>query len=192
MATRGTLILVVGPSGAGKDTLIAGARERLEGDPRFVFPRRVITRDADAGGEDHIAVDVAAFERMRLEGAFALSWDAHGFSYGIPASIEEDLAAARHVVANVSRTVVRDAHNLYAPMRWISVTVDPASLRARLTARGRESSREVADRIHVALQEFDMAGTGLVLCNDSTVESGVDSFVRLIDVITNGVTDREG
>ena len=97
------LVAVVGPSGAGKDTLLAGARMRIGPDARFRFVRRSITRPASAGGEDHEPMDRDAFLRRRDAGGFALWWDAHGLLYGIVRDIEADLAAGRCVVANLSR-----------------------------------------------------------------------------------------
>ncbi len=55
------LVLVVGPSGAGKDTLIAKAHDALRDDLRFTFVRRVVTRNAVAALEDHTTMDEAAF-----------------------------------------------------------------------------------------------------------------------------------
>ena len=99
------LIAVVGPSGAGKDTLMAGARAALAQDARFRFVRRAITRPAEAGSEDHEALSEADFAARRAADGFALSWGAHGLHYGIPRDIEEDIAARRVVIANLSRAV---------------------------------------------------------------------------------------
>ena len=71
---KGTLFLVVGPSGAGKDTLLDGARQAIAGDDTYVFARRTITRPEDAGGEAHEAVDVSEFEHRIEAGGFLAHW----------------------------------------------------------------------------------------------------------------------
>ena len=97
--TNGSLVLVVGPSGAGKDSVLNGARAALADDDDFVFVRRTITRTSGAGGEDNVEVTPEAFAAAKATGAFALSWRAHDLDYGIPKSIEDDLRdfADRHV-----------------------------------------------------------------------------------------------
>ena len=96
------LILIVGPSGAGKDTLLNGARDALADDLRFRFVRRIITRPGDMGQEAHESATEQAFELRRQAGDFALTWRAHGLHYGIPAEISMDLARGR-VVIDVTR-----------------------------------------------------------------------------------------
>ncbi|MGQ3357242.1 MAG: hypothetical protein ACT6XS_21655, partial [Phreatobacter sp.] len=83
----GRLVLVVGPSGAGKDTLIAAARSRLASDEAVLFPRRIVTRPASAA-EDNVEADEATFARIAEAGGFALTWSAHGHRYGIPAVVD--------------------------------------------------------------------------------------------------------
>jgi len=63
----GRLVLIVGPSGAGKDSLIDYCRERLAGSDRVVFPRRIITREDAGGTEDHVTVSEDDFHRMVSE-----------------------------------------------------------------------------------------------------------------------------
>src|SRR6202040_1175469 len=108
------LVLVVGPSGAGKDTLLDAARQALADDPRFRCGRRVITRTAQAGGEAHESVPDAEFATRD----FALSWQAHGLRYGIPADIAADLQSGRVVVANISRGIITQAARRF-PVRVI-------------------------------------------------------------------------
>lgn len=143
---RGTLFLIVGSSGAGKDTLMLAARNALEADEHFIFPKRIVTREASAD-EDNTVLGLASFDAQERAGAFALSWRAHGNAYGVPRSIEACLERGEHVVINVSREVVADARTKYAPCKVVLVTARPDVLAARLKARGRESDAAVADRL---------------------------------------------
>ena len=165
------LVLVVGPSGAGKDSLLNGAKAAFVGDPRIHFVRRVITRAADPDGEGHEPVSQAEFEAR----AFALSWSAHGHSYGIPA---EAVLAARVVVVNVSRGTIAAAARRY-PVRVIEVTAPPAVLAARLAARGRESADDMARRLGRTAVTPDGVAVATVV-NDGTLADGVARFVGVL------------
>jgi phosphonate metabolism protein PhnN/1,5-bisphosphokinase (PRPP-forming) len=169
------LVLVVGPSGTGKDTLLDAASAALTDDPRFRFVRRVITRPAEAGGETHEAVTEAEFSTR----AFALAWQAHGLRYGIPADIAADLAVGRVVVANVSRGVIAEAVGLFA-VRVIEITAPPHILAARLATRGRESAAEVAARLARSVALPDGVPIETVL-NDATVEAGTARFLAALN-----------
>ncbi len=160
---RGTLHLVCGPSGVGKDTLIDAARAAR---PDLLVPRRVITRPAEAGGEAHDAADLPAFEAMEARGAFLLSWRAHGLAYGIPAEAGAALAAGRHVLANVSRSVVGEARRRAAPVRVLLVTAPAEALARRLAARGREAEAEIARRLARAELEGPTGPDVTTIVND--------------------------
>ena len=165
------LVLVVGPSGAGKDTLLAGAQAELGADARFRFVRRDITRPLEAGGEVHRAVSVAQFEAVREAGGYALSWGAHGLLYGIPADIGADVAAGVVVVANVSRGVIAEAEGRFQVM-VLEITAPAAMLAARLAARGREVAGDIAARL--ARRVEVPAGMEVVeVVNDGSVAAGV-------------------
>lgn len=172
------LVLVVGPSGAGKDTLMDAARARIGDDPRLRFVRREITRPANAGGEDHVPVDAATFAARRAAGAYALHWEAHGLGYGIPADIARDLAAGRTVVANVSRGVIAEAAARY-PAMVLEITASAAVLAARLAARGRETEADVAARLARAVALPAGVAVTRVL-NDRTVAEGADAVVAAL------------
>jgi ribose 1,5-bisphosphokinase len=176
----GRLVLVVGASGVGKDTLIDGARAALAGDAQILFARREITRPADAGGEDHLAVDDEDFETRLAAGQYLLAWRAHGLSYGLPASLAAELAVGRTVVANGSRTVLEEARTRVSRLTIISVVADPAVVAARLALRGRETAADIAARLKRA-GELPVVGADVVeLRNEGTPAEGVRRLVEAI------------
>jgi ribose 1,5-bisphosphokinase len=172
----GRLVLVVGPSGAGKDTLIAGARARLRHDGRVVFPRRVVTRPASPH-EDHDSLSETDFCRAAGQGAFALAWMAHGLHYGVPASIDGDVAAERTVVCNVSRAAVAAARARYALVTVALITAPPEALAARLAARGRAADGAIADRL---ARSSDAFAADLVIHNVGAPEAGAELLIAAI------------
>jgi ribose 1,5-bisphosphokinase len=171
------LVLVVGPSGAGKDTLLDAARARLAGDDRFHFVRRAITRPADAGGEAHEALTSAEFAERKS--SFALSWQAHGLSYGISAAIEGELAKGRVVIANVSRSVIQEAATRF-PACVIEITAPPQILAARLGQRGREGQADIASRLTRSVTLPANVPTESVM-NDATPEQGIVRFLAALN-----------
>jgi len=141
----GRLVLVVGPSGAGKDTLLKGAREACRDDASIIFPRRVITRPSSPS-EDNDTVTAADFNQAAADGAFALWWDAHGNGYGIPSSIDDDIRSGRTVVCNVSRTIIRAASLRYSQAAVVLVTAPAKVLKERLAAAGAQATLHRAAR----------------------------------------------
>ncbi|SFI58162.1 phosphonate metabolism protein/1,5-bisphosphokinase (PRPP-forming) PhnN [Bradyrhizobium sp. cf659] len=142
----GRLVLVVGPSGAGKDTLLRLAQAACTDDQNVVFPRRVVTRESSAA-EDNIAMSPDEFRRGIDHGDFAVHWDAHGHSYALPLEINDDIRAGRAVVVNVSRTVIAALRQAYANVVVVAITAPPDVLAQRLAARARHSDGNIADRL---------------------------------------------
>ncbi len=172
------LVLVVGPSGAGKDALIERARLAFSGDPRFVFARRVVTRPAAA--EDHDTLDERAFTEAEAQGAWLLAWRAHGLCYALPGALRDDLARGRVVIANVSRGVILEAEALGVPVTVLHVTADPAILAARIGARGRESPADIRARISRAQAMSIGAAQMIEIRNEGSLGHGAELFIEAI------------
>jgi ribose 1,5-bisphosphokinase len=175
----GVFIAVVGPSGAGKDTLIARAREALRGH-NVHFVRRVVTRPADAKAEDHDCLDEAAFRAAEAGGAFALSWRAHGLSYGLPACVDETIATGGVAVANVSRAAVPMLKDRYARVIVVHVTASQEERARRLAARGRETVQSISARLARTAAGIPAISGAVEIDNSGAVE---DAASRLIAVI---------
>ena len=139
-------VLVVGPSGAGKDTLIRMARDALAREPGIVFPQRLVTRPPSAD-EDNAPIDDDAFARAEAEGRFALSWRAHGLGYALPARCGRLARRGKVVVCNVSRRIVAEARHRFPGTCVVEITAPPDVLARRLAARARAQDGDLAARL---------------------------------------------
>jgi len=143
------LVYVIGPSGAGKDSLLAHARRRLDGQP-VAFAHRYVTRPADAGGENHVALTEGEFLARHTAGCFAMAWASHGLRYGIGIEVRAWMARGLTVVVNGSRGYLPTAAADFPELLPVLVTVDLSVLEGRLRARGRETEDEIAERLRGA------------------------------------------
>jgi ribose 1,5-bisphosphokinase len=174
----GRLVLVVGPSGAGKDTLLGLAKAACLDDGNIVFPRRVITREASAS-EDNEEVSAGTFQEALARNEFAIHWEAHGHCYALPRAIDDDLRAGRTVVANVSRTVVAAMRRGYADVVVVSITAPPNVLAERLAMRARSSDGSIEHRLHRTVEDA-AAAPDITIINTGSAEYHARQFVRII------------
>jgi len=138
---------VVGPSGVGKDSVLAYAATELRNDADMVFVRRTVTRPTTAGGEDFIGVTEKEFTRLVENDAFCLHWPAHGLHYGIPMSASAAVDAGKVVVANLSRGMIAAARERFPRTLPIAITAPRAIVEQRLRSRGREDDASIALRL---------------------------------------------
>jgi ribose 1,5-bisphosphokinase len=174
----GRLVLVVGPSGAGKDTLLRLAQAACIDDHDIVFPRRIVTRESTEA-EDNIAVSPDEFRRAGDHGDYAVHWEAHGHSYALPLEINDDIRAGRAVVVNVSRTVIAALRQAYANVVVVAITAPPDVLAQRLAARARHSDGNVADRLARSVDDA-AAQADVTILNAGSAEYHARQLVRVI------------
>ena len=182
----GVMIAIVGPSGAGKDSLINAARAHYRDDPRIGFVRRVITRPADGATEDHVPVTASEFERRARTGRFAVRWDAHGLRYGIPVETSDEIAAGRILVANGSRAALDAFEAAYPACAVIEVVARPEIIAARLAGRGRETAVEVERRLTRDIGHWRRGCPHVRIDNSGLIEVARQRFIDAIDAIATG------
>jgi ribose 1,5-bisphosphokinase len=174
----GRLVLVVGPSGAGKDTLLGLARAACVDDANIVFPRRIVTREASEF-EDNEQVSPEAFRQALAADAYAMHWEAHGHCYALPRAIDDDVRAGRIVIANVSRTVISAMRLVYADVVVISITAPPDILAQRVAARRRASDGNISQRLGRSVDDR-AAAPDVTIMNVCSAEYHARQLVRAI------------
>ena len=178
------LIYVVGPSGAGKDSVLSWLRQHTPLAASVHWARRTIDRPKVnlPNAEDHFSVDKATFEQMVAAGEFAMQWDANTHRYGIRSGELKCLShSAWCVIVNGTRAHLPTAAMAYPGLTVLHVTASTEVLRQRLIGRGRESEEAINARLMRTIPISIPAGSNLIeISNNTTLEdAGVDLLKKL-------------
>lgn len=138
---------IMGPSGAGKDSVISKVTEHF-GD-EISRPARYITRRlARTDAEQHNVLNATVFDELAAKYCFSLAWEANGYCYGYDKQWLEDLEDGKIVLLNGSRAYWPKARQQYAEKLCpIYLDLSLQSQEKRLNQRGRESQSEIHQRI---------------------------------------------
>lgn len=166
------LIYVVGPSGAGKDSVLHRLREVWDGMPPAHWARRTITRPAQPGGEANECVDRPAFERLQQAGAFAMHWQANGHAYGVRHPELAPLAEGHCVFVNGSRAHLPQLLGQWPEATVVQITAPADVLLERLRARNRESVQAISDRLARGVR-FELPASAIRIVNDGPLGEAV-------------------
>jgi ribose 1,5-bisphosphokinase len=174
------LVYVMGPSGAGKDSVLNQARALLAADAPVVFAHRYITRPAETGGENHVALSPAEFTLRRTHGLFAFHWQAHGTEYGIGREIHAWRKVGLTVVVSGSREHFQKVNGVDDDTHPVLITAPAETLAERLAGRGREDQAAAQARLGRG-EAYEVNDPRLVtIVNDVTIDQAAGAFVSLL------------
>ena len=182
---RGRLIYVVGASGAGKDSVLRWVRQRHP--PGVAFAHRYITRPAEPGGENHVALSNGEFATRLAAGSFALWWEANGLRYGIGREIELWRGAGLDVVVNGSRAHLAAALTTQPDLLPVLISAPAGHIADRLARRGREDAAGQSRRMERNASLSATSAPGMVVIDNGGELS--DAGQALLAVLARGEGD---
>ena len=183
MAVPSLVVIVSGPSGVGKDAVLARVIDRTDG---FRVPVTMTTRSPRTGevdGREYIFVTPDAFRAALAAGELLEHAEVYGNSYGVPRSqLQSVLAAGRDVIMRVDVQGAATLRGLLPGALFIFLAPpDIDVLEARLRARGDDSATFSARRAAVARELEASAQFDYVVVNDDgDIEAAVERVLAIV------------
>ncbi len=183
MTDNGILVIVSGPSGCGKDTVL---NELVKLDSNVKVSVSMTTREARTGeidGTHYYFVDRAYFEKKIDENKMLEFAEYAGNYYGTPAEpVDDMLSQGKAVILKIEVQGAEKIRNLYDSV--ISIFILPPSmavLEERLRGRGSEDEETLQHRLFIAREEIKRAAEYDYVVINNTVEQAVADIKMIID-----------
>lgn len=177
----GRIVYLMGASGAGKDSVMRLARQRIDSTRSVVFAHRYITRANVEGAEHHVPLSTQEFKQRVARGLFLWHWDSHGYRYGIGMETDVWRRCGLDVVVNGSRAYLPEACHRVPDLLPVLLQASPERLRDRLAARGRETEAAISARLQRAVTVHPPQAESMVtIDNNGDLEQAVEAFLRLL------------
>jgi len=181
-STNGRLIVVVGPSGAGKDSILKSAASYFHDNSCVDFVRRVITRECDPTTEVHDSVTTDQFIARQERGEFSVWWQANGLYYGLPVELHKKIKDGQLLIANGSRAAIPDIRSKFKLLTVVHITVADDVLANRLASRNRETAEQIEQRLQRNQTINTVYGDDVVTIDNSAArEKAIEEFIGLVE-----------
>ena len=175
MQNNGQLIVVVGPSGSGKDTLLKKAIKKI---PNSILVKRYITRKKDNNNEDHYSISVKNFQDKISKKCFFVYWKAHGFSYGIPLKEIKKIEHGKTIIFNGSRKILFKIKQKVNNVKIINIIAPLTLIKKRLINRAREDKKSINKRIKRKINLLPK--NTITINNNKSISIGANKLKKII------------
>lgn len=183
---EGLLVVVSGPAGSGKSTLV----ERLIAE-NPANARRAVTattrcpRPGEVDGKDYYFLCREEFTRMIAEGEFLEYTEFNGNLYGTPRhSLDRELARGGAVLLVIEVDGAESVKFFFPDAVFIFIIPPtPAELRRRLEKRGTESKEDIENRLRIATGEMDRMSEYNFLIINEDIDTATRDLAAVIHVV---------
>lgn len=187
--SAGRLVIISGPSGAGKGTLVAALRDRVLSVWVSVSATTRAPRPDEEEGVAYFFLTSDEFQRHVDAGDFLEHAQVHGNRYGtLRSKVEEKLAQGRVVILEIEPQGAAQVKAVW-PDAVLVFVVAPSKeeLVRRIKARGAESDEDIAVRMATAERELALVGEYDRVVQNDDVRRATDELVRFIESLQTGV-----
>ena len=179
---RGDLLVLTGPSGVGKGTLVQGLIERVDKIKRSVSVTTRPRRPGETDGVEYFFRSRAQFEEMLANHEFMEWAEFAGHLYGTPmAWVHQELDEGRDVILEIEVQGAKQVHSLYPPA--VLIFISPPSfeeLEERLRLRGTETEEKIQQRLAKAREELLEKNLFQYEVVNDVIDSAVTKLVHIV------------